>query len=199
MTPKIVREIDRLRQEKNCIRQAFPFAFEHAALAVEVENKGDELEKALHVRIRAKRLNRSREFFTVKSSQVEALLKICPPAFPWRDVMRGTPAPRFDTLVTAFADLPLPGNFCFRGDIKNDPDVKFDLLARATLRPHRRRNRLRALLHRANREARINEFIFVWSNDVDLGSVACPVKVIGADPTDYSVRSCRAWIWDSSM
>ena len=32
-------------------------------------------------------------------------------------------------------------------------------------------------------EARINEFIFVWSIMVDSGSVACPVKVIGADPT----------------
>lgn len=59
-----------------------PLPFD-CAVAVEVENNGDELEKALHAAFGPQRLNRSREFFTVKSSQVEALLKIWPDA---RDV-----------------------------------------------------------------------------------------------------------------
>ena len=59
-----------------------PLPFD-CAIAVEVEEKGDELEKALHVAFEPNRLSRSREFFTVKSSQVEALLKVWPDA---RDV-----------------------------------------------------------------------------------------------------------------
>ena len=59
-----------------------PLRFE-CSMAVEVEKKGDELEQALHVAFEPNRLNRSREFFTVKSSQVEALLKVWPDA---RDV-----------------------------------------------------------------------------------------------------------------
>lgn len=56
-----------------------PFPFD-CAIAVEVENNGDELEKALHAAFGPQRKNRSREFFEVKSSQVEALLKIWPNA-----------------------------------------------------------------------------------------------------------------------
>ena len=59
-----------------------PLPFD-CAIAVEVENKGDELEKALHDAFEPQRLNRSREFFQIESSQVEALLKIWPDA---RDV-----------------------------------------------------------------------------------------------------------------
>ena len=59
-----------------------PLPFD-CAIAIEVENKGNELEKALHVAFEPHRLNRSREFFTAKSSQVEALLNIWPNA---RDV-----------------------------------------------------------------------------------------------------------------
>ena len=61
-----------------------PLPFD-CAMAVEIESqeRGDKLEKALHVAFEPNRLNRSREFFTVKSSQVEALLKIWPDA---RDV-----------------------------------------------------------------------------------------------------------------
>ena len=59
-----------------------PLPFD-CTIAVEVENKGDELEKALHVAFEPQRLNRSREFFEVGSSQVEAILKIWPDA---RDV-----------------------------------------------------------------------------------------------------------------
>ena len=61
-----------------------PLPFD-CCIAVEIESqeRGDKLEKALHVAFEPNRLNRSREFFTVKSSQVEALLKIWPDA---RDV-----------------------------------------------------------------------------------------------------------------
>ena len=58
-----------------------PFPF-NCVIAVEVEN-GDGLEKALHAAFEPHRRNRSREFFEMKSSQVEALLKIWPDA---RDV-----------------------------------------------------------------------------------------------------------------
>ena len=56
-----------------------PLPFD-CAIAVEVENKGDELEKALHVAFEPHRLSRSREFFEVESSQVEAILNIWPDA-----------------------------------------------------------------------------------------------------------------------
>lgn len=59
-----------------------PLPFD-CAIAVEVEKRGDELEKALHVAFEPNRLSRSREFFEVGSSQVEAILKIWPDA---RDV-----------------------------------------------------------------------------------------------------------------
>ena len=59
-----------------------PLPFD-CTIAVEVEEKGDELEKALHVTFEPHRLSRSREFFQVGSSQVEAILKIWPDA---RDV-----------------------------------------------------------------------------------------------------------------
>ena len=32
-------------------------------------------------------------------------------------------------------------------------------------------------------EAQINEYVFCWSMTVDLESVHCPIKAIGADPT----------------
>ena len=32
-------------------------------------------------------------------------------------------------------------------------------------------------------EAQINEFVFIWSMTVDFARIACPLKVIGADPT----------------
>lgn len=64
---------------KELYKTGVPLPFD-CAIAVEVENNGDELEKALHAAFGPQRLNRSREFFTVKSSQVEALLKIWPNA-----------------------------------------------------------------------------------------------------------------------
>ncbi len=74
---------DNLRARmKELYTTGVPFAF-NCAIAVEVENNGDELEKALHAAFEPQRENRSREFFSVKSSQVEALLKIWPDA---RDV-----------------------------------------------------------------------------------------------------------------
>lgn len=56
-----------------------PLPFD-CAIAVEVEDNGDELEKALHAAFAPQRKNRSREFFAVESSQVKALLKIWPNA-----------------------------------------------------------------------------------------------------------------------
>ncbi len=67
---------------KELYKTGVPLPFD-CAIAVEVENNGDELEKALHTAFEPQRLNRSREFFQVESSQVEVLLSIWPDA---RDV-----------------------------------------------------------------------------------------------------------------
>lgn len=62
------------------------------------------------------------------------------------------------------------------------PRESIELLARTTLR---RSAHGTGYVLRCPRdyEAQVNEFVFIWSMTVEFGSVRCPVKAIGADPT----------------
>ena len=62
-----------------------------------------------------------------------------------------------------------------------EPDV-LELLARTTLRRSADSPRFELCCPREY-EAQILEYLFLWSMTVELDSIACPVKAIGADPT----------------
>ncbi len=63
------------------------------------------------------------------------------------------------------------------------PRESIELLARTTLRRSTGGPGYELCCPREY-EAQINEFVFIWSMTVDFGSVPCPVKAIGADPTE---------------
>ena len=58
-----------------------------------------------------------------------------------------------------------------------------DLIAKTTLRPHKDQGGFRLCCPREH-EAQVYEYLFGWAMRVDLQKVSCPLKVLGADPTE---------------